>query len=433
MKNSMDSMGKVAGGTNITITTNGSYPPSETSAYQFKGVQGRYQIQVLPQTMPQQRLPHKAHIPAASLYNYQITIPQIPQSQSLTIYLPPNVMVTPPSSSDYAISPMPVVSFQQKSAPASVSNWKKSPKPLHLRKLAQTKAATPQMLKRHRKERSDRRQPAMRQNAPVDWTRQPRPIHFRKPLIRRSVAKAPVEHKVFIDQDATKTQKVQQSPVVQTAPTAQVMPTVPTQQIVQTIQKAPTIQKVQIVVPPEPKPQQVDPVVTPKTSVSGETPVKRSSSSLEDVIHSKQRIVDRFNKERVQYKQTLAAHNRMVLKTIKAFASKNIELGNQLMLKTNESFGELNRANKKMMEVQREAFLASSDIDSIRTEHSDEPIPAAFLKFQQQVQAVSAMTANVNYYLTENLKIPITPDNGFQKAWGRLGAQLIKASKGLDD
>ena len=161
--------------------------------------------------------------------------------------------------------------------------------------------------------------------------------------------------------------------------------------------------------------------------------VERPYSSLQDVIRSKQLIVDRFNTERLEYRKKLAAHNQMITETIEAFDRGNNELGNQLMIRTNESFGALDRANNKMMTAQLDAFQAISDVDRVYADNVDEPIPHSFFEFQQQVRAVSAVTAKVAYYLGKNLKIPVAADDSFQKTWRRLGAQLLEASKGLDE
>ena len=160
---------------------------------------------------------------------------------------------------------------------------------------------------------------------------------------------------------------------------------------------------------------------------------ERSYSSLQDVVKSKQLIVDRFNTERLEYRKKLAAHNQMITETIKAFTRGNNELGNQLMIRTNESFRALNIANTNMMIAQVEALQASSDVDRVHADNVDEPIPSSFSEFQQQVKAVRDVTVKVAYYLKANLKIPNTADNSFQKIWCRLGAQLLEASKGLDE
>ena len=418
----MDSIGPMANGINSRVTVNGHSLPPGANVYPFNGTAGYYQIQVVNNTMPQQRLPpHVPYTSAKPLCSYRISIPQMPfivtshaysslpglspygQQQMFASYTPVSVPVH--QAQKVSILPPQL----HKSGAASVQDWRSPAKPLHLRKPTIVNAAAPQIVANSPKMSP----PVLRENASVNWTRQPPARHFRKPIISRTVKKST-------------TQKGPDSQPIQKP------------QIVQTAQQN----------------QQADPVVTLKTTTTPDIPappakteslpapveraqvkstVKRSYSSLQDVVKSKQRIVDQFNTERLKYCEKLAAHNQMITETIGAFASGNHELGNQLMIRTNESFGALNVANNEMIRAQYEAFQAISDVDGVCADNVDEPIPSSFFEFHQQVRAVSAVTAEVAYYLKANLKIPNTADNSFQKTWCKLGAQLLKASKGLDE
>ena len=420
MGNKMDSTGSVANGGNCRVTVNGHSLPPGASVYLFNGTTRYYQIRVVNNTTPQQRLPDVSDRSTKPLYKYQISIPQMPpiapspafsslpglspygQQQMFASYTPMSVPVH--QAQKVSIFPPQL----HKSGAAPVQDWRRSAKPLHMRKPAIVNAAAPQIVANSPKMSP----PVLRENASVNWTRQPPARHFRKPIISRTVEKST-------------TQKGPDS---------------------QPIQKPQTVQTTQ-------QNQQADPVVTLKATTTADTPappaktesipapverarvkstVKRSHSSLQDVVKSKQRIVDRFNTERLKYRKKLAAHNKMITETIEAFDRGNNELGNQLMVRTNESFGALNLANNEMIKAQCEAFQAISDVDTMYADNVDEPIPSSFFEFHQQVRAVSAVTVKVAYYFKENLKIPNTADNSFQKTWCRLGAQLLEASKGLD-
>ena len=427
MGNSMDSMVPLANGINSRVTVNGYALPAGANVYPFKGTTGYYQIQVVHNTMPQQRLPpHVSYTSAKPLCSYRISIPQMPfivtshaysslpglppygQQQMFASYTPVSVPVH--QAQKGSIFPPQL----HKSGASSVQDWRRPAKPLHLRKPAIVNAAAPQIVANSPKMSP----PVLRENPPVNWTRQPPARHFRKPIISRTVEKKSTTQKVPDSQPVQKPQIVQAVQQNQQADPVVTLKTMTT---------------ADIPAPPAKTESVPAPVAATVEGVRVKSAVRRSYSSLPDVVKSKKRIVHRFNTERLQYRKKLAAHNRMIVKTIKAFASGNNERGNQLMVKTNESFGALNRANNKMMEAQREAFQAISDVDMVHTNNVDEPIPPSFLKFQQQVQAVSGVTAHVAYYLRENLQIPVVADNSFQQTWCRLGIQLFKASKGLDE
>ena len=422
----MDSIGPMANGINSRVTVNGHSLPPGADVYLFNGTTGYYQIQVVHNTMPQQRLPpHVPYTSAKPLCSYRISIPQMPfivtshaysflpglspygQQQMFASYTPVSVPVH--QAQKVSIFPPQL----HNSGAASVQDWRRPAKPLHLRKPTIVNAAAPQIVANSPKTSP----PVLRENASVNWTRQPPARHFRKPIISRTVEKS-TTHKVPDSQPIQKPQIIQTTQQNQQADPAVTLKTRAT---------------ADIPAPPAKTESAPAPVAAPVERARVKSAVERPYSSLQDVIRSKQLIVDRFNTERLEYRKKLAAHNQMITETIEAFDRGNNELGNQLMIRTNESFGALDRANNKMMTAQLDAFQAISDVDRVYADNVDEPIPHSFFEFQQQVRAVSAVTAKVAYYLGKNLKIPVAADDSFQKTWRRLGAQLLEASKGLDE
>ena len=421
----MDSIGPMANGINSRVTVNGHSLPPGADVYLFNCTTGHYQIQVVHNTMPQQRLPpHIPYTSAKPLCSYRISISQMPSIVTSHAYsslpgLPPYGQQQMFAS--YTPVSVPVHQAQKgsifppqlhKSGTAPVQDWKRSAKPLHMRKPAIVNAA-PQIVANSPKMSP----PVLRENPPVNWTRQPPARHFRKPIISRTVKKRSPTQK------GPDSQPIQKPQIVQTAQQNQQADPVVTLKATTTADTP---------APPAKTESVPAPVAAPVERARVKSTVKRSHSSLQDVVKSKQRIVDRFNTERLKYRKKLAAHNKMITETIEAFDRGNNELGNQLMVRTNESFGALNLANNEMIKAQCEAFQAISDVDTMYADNVDEPIPSSFFEFHQQVRAVSAVTAKVAYYFKENLKIPNTADNSFQKTWCRLGAQLLEASKGLD-
>lgn len=427
MGNNMASTGLVVSGVNSRVTVNGHALPPGGNVYLFNGTTGHYQIQVVHNTMPQQRLPpHIPYTSAKPLCSYRISIPQMPSIVTSHAYsslpgLPPYgqqqmfASYTPVSVPVHQAQKVSIFPPQlHKSGASSVQDWRRPAKPLHLRKPTIVNAAAPHIVANSPKMSP----PVLRENPPVNWTRQPPARHFRKPIISRTVKKRSPTQK------GPDSQPIQKPQIVQTAQQNQQADPVVTLK---------TTTTADIPAPPAKTESVPAPVAAPVERARVKSAVERPYSSLQDVVNSKQRIVGRFNTDCLEYRKKLAAHNQMITETIDAFTNGNNELGNQLMIRTNESFRALNLANKKMMIAQVEALQASSDVDRVHADNVDEPIPSSFLEFQKQVRATRDVTAKVAYYLKANLKIPNTADGSFQKTWCRLGAQLLEASKGLDE
>lgn len=394
MTNGFGAMNGSVNGVRITTTWSGGNLPPQTSVHSFAGPQRNYRVQVSPRVIAQQWLPLPAHFPNAGLYSRRITVP------SQQHYMVNLAMGSPPySAQNKPVSCKPHVGSvhqsQKKRAASPPQSWKKPAKSLYFRKPSIVEARTPPIQKKSREPTSQLAQQPLSRS----WVKQAPPLRYRKPVVARSVRE---------------TTSSVQTPVVQAPPKAMPPPVKASAKPIQ--QRQNRVQALEIS-KPEPTTVHLAP--------------RKSRSSLLDVIKSKKPVIARFESERRKYSKELAAHNRMVARAIDAFDRGDNERGNQLMIETNNSLGALNQATTKMMAAQREAFLASIDVDKVHYTNEDESIPDTFLQFQQQVKDIGALIADVAYYFRENLRIPITADDGFQKTWCRLGAHLIKASKKL--
>lgn len=406
MGNGFGAMSGSVNGVRITTAWNGGNLPPQISVYSFAGLQGSYRVQVLPQVIVQQRPPLPAHFPNTGLYSRQVAVPQTSRqphrvhwATDFSPYSAKNMRVA--YKPHAGLMPQP----QKKRAALASQNWKNPAKSLHFRKPLIVEARAPQIQKKSTNQTSQlAQQPTSR-----SWVKQAPFLRYRKPVIARSVREtisAQTPSKVVPPTKAVSSPKVVPSP-----------PPPPIKTHANVIQK---------------KQNRVHAAEISKSErTTTHSMPRKSRSSLPDVIKSKKRIIARFESERQQYSKKLAAHNHMVARAIDAFDRGDNELGNQLMIKTNQSFGVLYQATQKMMEAQREAFLASIDVDMVHAANENEPIPDTFLQFQQQVKDIGTLIANVAYYFRENMKIPVTTDSGFQKTWCRLGSNLIKVAKKL--